>query len=542
MLVLVSNVTDNGSYYSYQNFDVLYSDSTLAYNPVELRIDSGSDDLVTGMINWQNSLFIFTKHSVRRLFASNGTITPTDVQLSLVGSVGCVSFDTITKTDRNVHFLSDSGFYKVDLIVEVGNYYVEDVGIKVNRYFTESSDLSRSWAFWNQKTDSIWLCIPDKFESEYAREMLVYFAKRDAWSVYSTYKTYFNAACGTTSEGRVFLYMIERVNTVVDSELTYDVNGAWGFITEFDRTDLAVDFYQEVTYAELAAGYKPVGLFSPNNYKTLSSGKYVYSLLSVTDVDGFRILPVENYYDYLDMSIWDSTITTVKEYLTGGEDYTLNYVTNTVKVLTSFADGDKLLFSTRVPDNQYGSWVSIYENTTELTAGTEFNLVTGSRTNGGNSTVTFNSGYGDSTASYSLGVVYPCWHVTPSYTRDNPDRMKQAVHYIGYYNNRNFSELNDDSTYKVNVEVDVAFMYNDTRTGYTSADVYRGTDLVWDMSIFGTGESIVQETEVSRIREPILGSGYSLSVCNFNMSPASMELVGYEIETKTKGKNSRGHW
>jgi hypothetical protein len=139
--------------------------------------------------------------------------------------------------------------------------------------------------------------------------------------------------------------------------------------------------------------------------------------------------------------------------------------------------------------------------------------------------------------------------------REQNSRLKRTTHYVGYYDNRFYSDIyqyndvnqtsgqdagNLAGDFRIPVDSSVCFHYNDTRTGYVSQDLYRGQDLVWDMSVFNIGESINQEIECVRIREPILGLGYSFSVCNFNMNPQGLELIGYQVETKMGGKTSRG--
>jgi hypothetical protein len=580
LLVVLSNTNDEGSYFNYQNFDTLYSDSSLATSPIEFRLSSTHDDYVTGMVEWQGSLFVFTRRGVWRVHGGGQAVTPTNVQVDLVSNAGCVSHRTIVRTDRNVHYLSDAGFYKLDLVVELGNYFAEDISIKIHKHIRETKGwqtggeftLDKAWAFYNQGTDSIWLALPDTYETQYTRKMLVYNAKRDAWTRYCNESTYFFATAGCSTQGRTFI-LNNWAFPEVNAELDEDTNGAWTYLMEYDRDDLIVDFYQTATYAALnGAGHKVIGYRYHHGHITLHTGQAHYQLDASTrhydtgySYAGLILPPVENCYSWIRVELWNSGLTIGRD-LVGGTDYVLNYATNTLKILCSYIEGDKLLITSHRDDensdpsggsNDMYTGIVVYEDGLILDS-VDIDKVLGAAADGGNITLTFDAGHTpDSNSDYFVGVYYPCWHVTPTFFREQNSRLKRTTHYVGYYDNRNYNEMYqayDVNTgagqtygeltgkFRVQAGVSVAFHYNDTRTGYVSEDVYRGQDLIWDMSVFGIGESINQESEVCRIRETILGLGYSFAVCNFNFSPRGIELVGWQVETKMGGKNSRGNW
>jgi hypothetical protein len=151
-----------------------------------------------------------------------------------------------------------------------------------------------------------------------------------------------------------------------------------------------------------------------------------------------------------------------------------------------------------------------------------------------------------STGTTYAGFKYMAYHSSPVFFRQGHRSEKRTTHYIGYYSNKNFIELytaTDGAAvadqYKLKANVNVAVVYNDSRAGYTSTDIYTTNQVNWDTSVYDSNYSPFQQYDNVRLVQPIIGIGYNLSVVNFSFSPYTFELIGYSMETVQKGKNSR---
>jgi hypothetical protein len=112
--LFLSNQGTQGSRFNYQNFQIYMEDATVATNPVEVQINGIGT--ITGVIDWFNSLFVFTEDAVKRVYSNNQILTPTDKTQSDIATIGCKSVHAITKTDRNVVFVANSGLHKVAVL------------------------------------------------------------------------------------------------------------------------------------------------------------------------------------------------------------------------------------------------------------------------------------------------------------------------------------------------------------------------------------------------------------------------------------------
>lgn len=547
LLVLCSSTGDTQSNYKYQNFEVLYSDSTLATSPMELRIDTSTDDEVTGLVDWHNSLFVFTKQSVRRVHGGDTvSITPTSVFVSLVGTVGTRSQAALVKTDRNVMFLSSQGLYKVDILEQTSNYYVESVSVKIRRLIKDEDTLA--WSTFDASTGIVWLATKTEYDNYLPNQMLAYFTYRDSWGLYTLWNGMFTSCHGCAADGRVFIGVVRR-----DIDFGYEPNNSSViFLSEFDLSRFGTDLTDTgITASEVSPaglGYTVHGWYcrvliskqpGANLYRTDPCQANGYSRY------GFKFLPVEEFYQDVLISTSSGSST-----YTGGTHFIKLPDKKTIRTLT--VDSGSVPLLAYLKDEHGNDPVVVYRDNVKLNETTDYTLTLVG--------ATFNLklvSAGSSSSLYTVGMSIPAYHVTPTFMRETPMRQKRSTHYLGYYSNREFSDryaVDDINTgagqdvgelagkFKNSAGVNLAFVYNDTRTGYVSEDIYRSNQLMWDASIFDVGESVFQYHDVVRLVEPIMGVGYSFSVVNFNFSENPFELIGYMVSTKTKGTNSRGWW
>lgn len=532
--IYLSNQGSNGSNYNYQNFQIYMEDSTVDYNPVEVEINGIGK--ITGMVDWFSSLFIFTQDSVKRIYSPNQILTPTSKTQSDIATVGCRSSHSITKTDSNVIFLSDSGLYKIAILEQTSDYYVESVSLKVESFFKKYASLLRSsWVSYDSINSVIYVGVP--YYDEYINQRIfAYFTEREAWTEYALYSGYLPNSYGVCFDGRVFINVVDRKSVSVTTQPTASTHN---FLTEFNRNDLSVDMLQTLVAANVNAGTQTiVGSTNSSLTFTINSDQRVISLskdkVSASSANNaFKYIPIDNYY-HLDITYTQGAVTTT---LTGGEDYINETLRNSIHfTYYPWNTGDTVTVTLKDEDGYQPVWIQ--DDNIELTEVTDY-------------TVTVASGLytiqSTSTLSGTLlgGFKFPAYHKTPTFFRQGHRAEKRTTHYIGYYSNRAYGDLFtvDDGTvadqYKIKANANVAIVYNDSRSGSVSSDIYLGSQLIWDVSMFDVAHSPFQFHDNVRIVQPIIGVGYNFSVINFNFSSKKFELIGYAVETVQKGKNSR---
>jgi hypothetical protein len=526
--IYLSNIGSENSKFNYQNFQIYIEDSTIDSNPIEVEINGIS--AITGMVDWFNSLFIFTKDSVKRIYSPNQLLTPTSKTQSDIATIGCKSPHAITKTDRNVVFLSSSGLYKVDILEQTSDYYVESVSLKVESLFKEGeANGAIAWVTYDSLNSVVYVGTSVSYDKYINHKLYVFFTEREAWSEYALYTGYFPNSYGVSLDGRIYIGVVDRAS---DSISTQPSSSTINYLTEFSCSNVITDLVQSISSSSatvVKGGRTATVTITVNTDQRIIDLRKGYVPTAQANY-AFKYLPIEGFYHV--------TATYNATPLTAGTDFVNLASRNAIRFLPiTWATSATLVLSLKDEDGYSPVWV---QNDNELQVeGTDYTLAETSNTYQV-TPVTFSTG-----TTYA-GFKYMAYHSSPVFFRQGHRSEKRTTHYIGYYSNKNFIELytaTDGAAvadqYKLKANVNVAVVYNDSRAGYTSTDIYTTNQVNWDTSVYDSNYSPFQQYDNVRLVQPIIGIGYNLSVVNFSFSPYTFELIGYSMETVQKGKNSR---
>jgi hypothetical protein len=549
LTVLLSNLSNNGSRYNYQNFQVDFDDTQLAYNPIEVVLDGVTDDIVTNVIPWFNSLFVTTKKTTRRIYGgTNAAVTPSSISQNTVSGVGCSSRQGAVRTDESVLFISDSGLFSIQVLSQSGEYTTENISIKVQDYFTSnSSNPSNSWLFYNQLTDEVWIGLSSVTDSYIPSVCLVYFNRREAWSEYGLSSGFMPSVFGCSDSKRPFLCLVNRDTGVLDSP------GATSktIVAEFNLQGILTDVTSSPTNAQLVAGY------TTNNFHrtvliTVDSDQRSLSLLpnklsSLTN-NGFKLLPLADRVVNFTVRKYNGLYWEDLSYTSN--DFVVYPSNSSIKILTTPFYTGEIVEVKLVNDDGYDA-LHLFRDNLELTSVTDYTVVV----DGLFHKVT-TTGAGNANNVYLLGETIRAWHFTPTFFRQSGiSNLKRVVHYSGYYSNKYYQELWDATDVnsssgqtvssisdipKVEAGASLGILYNDSRSGSYESELYGTSDLYWDSSMFDFLNDAFrnQLNDVVRTSVPIMGVGYSFQVVNFNSSTKRFELIAYSVQTASKGRNS----
>ena len=544
--IYLSNQGGYGSRFKYQNFQIYMEDSTVDLNPVEVSINGVSK--ITALTDWFNSLFVFTEDSVKRVYSPNQILTPSSKTQSEIATIGCKSTHAVAKTDRNVVFISDSGVHKVAILEQTSDFYVESVSVKVEKIFREASLYpANSWLSYDATDSRLYVGVSDGYDPYVNQRLLVFFSERESWSEYSLFTGYLPHSYGVALDGRIFINVTDRVSDAITALPTV---ASLNYLCEFNRQDLVADLVQSVTVANFNAGTTVVaGSRTATLTYTVDDGQRIVKfskdeIASTQSNYGFKYVPIDNVYLFTVVYTQGGIDTT----LVGGTDFINEPIRDAIHITYyPWNTGATLTVQLRDEDGLSPIWVSV--DNVEYTEGDDFTVTESSNTYTIEADETVNSN-----SSVWTGFKYPAYHTTPTFFRQGFRSEKRVTHYVGYYSNASFASVYDSGDvnssagqdtsavadqYKLRANVNVAFVYNDTRTGQVSTDLYLGSDLVWDVSLFDVAHSPFQQYDTVRIVEPIIGIGYNFAVVNYSFNSKVFELIGYQVETTMKGKNSR---
>jgi hypothetical protein len=546
LLLLLSNQGDFGSTLRYQNFQIYMEDSSYAQNPIEIVLTSSGNDYITGVSTWFDSLFVFSKLRVRQVKgdSSDLVITPTNKSSLDVASVGCESQHLVRSTDRYLYFLSDSDLFRIDILADTGNYVVTPISLKISTIIRERKNKKVGWLAFNSKDALLYLGIPDAYDVSVCQRLLVYNIQMEAWTEYALFDGYMTSSYGCCFKDRLFVNLLVRSN---DLDVPEGDDGRM-FLTEFNIQSRYIDLARELSQYQYRIGsnISIYGLYAASITINVTQQKRLKVDKSEFNPRGFKLIPL-NELDSAFVLYYQGSSPTL---LTFGTDYRIDAQKNSI-YFNTYPWNPLDTVNVRLNDSEGNYPVAVYIDNVKQEQGTDYNVV---------SVATYyaiaNLRVDETNLASSIvaGYVYPSYHSSPTFTREAGLKEKRVTRYLGYYSNKKYSNafnysdvnvaVNQDETelvdkYKINAEVSVAFLYNDTNYGFVSSDIYRTGQIVWDVDLFDAVSSPLQDYDVVRLVEPILGLAYSFSVLNFSFNDATFELVGYQVDSITKGNSRR---
>jgi hypothetical protein len=524
MLLAISNIDDLGSaqgafccnFQTYLQSD--YGDSS----GLSLTLPSSADDKIVAMIEHNNSLFVFTKYKIFRVFGADGVLTPTNVQYSVVAGISCLNCRSVKVMEGNIVFLATTGVYVITPDNTESGYNVQDISGSIKAPYTRHINAPSSNAFivYDTGRKRLYVSMKETHGSLTYQVMYVYFPVFNCWTRFSVDGMGFPVTAGcslsytdTATELPDIIFQAQFTSTAnnhrfisMDSRYDYDLIGCVKYpsasITWAIEPGKCVwtcstsknYWFDRPTSAPVSIGYMPVPITNHNDfnlwYETgVGAGtftKLVFGTDYIKTRRGIRLTsaPQSGRKLYAQMKM--------------DADSTATYnVLPTVLVQNGV---------TYLPNRNFVATASAANET--YTAKWDF---TGTLTP-------------DTTNPCYYGAVFTSWVTTPAVTGDTLG-TKNVKHIILYFDNENILQYTDQ---RVNLHIGI--MFNDTNTGYEQTDLYgleqsdSGTGLWFQSDLYGEQ----QDKPYSRVMIPIVGNGEVINAILFTDKPTVFKLVGYE--------------
>lgn len=229
----VAGTAINGE--KYTNVSIDFS-NLINTDPISFIISSAEKGAsITAMSDAAGSLIVFTQANSYRVFSSNA-LGPTNFSVSTVAAVGCVNAHCVVPINNSVTFLSLSGVYRLSPALQVGDFDIALLSIKVNNILKQQRNSDVAWMFYDDIENRLYLGITDSPTACVANRMLVYSVQWEAWTEYTFYTGYWCAAYGAPIK-------INRSYQVFFTCFDYELRTAQTcFIVSTGEKNLATDF------------------------------------------------------------------------------------------------------------------------------------------------------------------------------------------------------------------------------------------------------------------------------------------------------------
>jgi hypothetical protein len=527
MAIAASNPYDSstpGEYYN--DYQIELADLSQPANVAfDIVLAGSGDDTVTAVREFQNQLFIWTRN---RIFRVTPATTLFNVQVNTIAQVGCVNARAITTTDRSLFFLSQNGVFAIVPTDRADGYTVEEVSTKirnilgVDRSFLETT----GWMIYDNVEATIYLGVSDKDWSDRSNELFVYNVVRQSWSRYTDYGGHRLFTTGgyvvytTPTSSSVFLlgyqnHALERVShRKLDKDYTADFDVIGLVWAGNSSTVTVVTLARDVTFTTIAdkLEYDPADI---------GNGRRTFKPVLILD---YQDLVVKlNGSELAFKSQWykseRGTVVLMFNPLGG----------NTLTIEQRMKFAGEFFHPVVVRVNQELIPPTLYTAT-----------ITGS-----DWTVQFNKGYVPAGgALIDLGIAFPAWHYSPTFTRGTLLNAKRISHYAGYYNNEAAGDLWKVSevgtrydllgTFKKKTNLDIVMLFNELSTGEVQEEIYGSSDLTWDEAELEVGVPASGYVPYTRTLVPIVGNSYAFTIVQLCYSPNTFQLAGYQIKARLK--------
>jgi hypothetical protein len=157
----------------------------------------------------------------------------------------------------------------------------------------------------------------------------------------------------------------------------------------------------------------------------------------------------------------------------------------------------------------------------------------GSTTSSGTGQFTKLADVSNETVTY--GVAYPCWWLSPAFTRNNIQNLKRMSHFYAVFENSSSIQTNSSTapSWVATPKMNLAVVQNGSRTGQSSTAI---TDDADPFDILSTSDSGL---DYYRVVYPIDGNFISFQAFVYSFDDGNWEMVGYQLDTDVSGKTNR---
>lgn len=188
-LLLFSGVSDAAYTTEFFNFyqvtDALTSPTV---DPFDLNIVSGNQSILTALMNYQSSLFVFSYDTTYRLRGSESGFAAGSVSLYTVAHQGAVNPDCVARSENSVLIVSPTGVYDINLALE-DNFASSEVSTKVSKFFASLKDSKYHelpWIVYDNFRLKFYFGLPST-STAYNDKLLVLDSRTGSWTRYESY-------------------------------------------------------------------------------------------------------------------------------------------------------------------------------------------------------------------------------------------------------------------------------------------------------------------------------------------------------------------
>jgi hypothetical protein len=532
-VILLGNTGNQTQIYSgakYSNFEVNWADSTLATAPVEIRLTMEADERITSMIQWHDSLFVGTTRKLYRVHGGqNYSVTPTNYFVDNVATVPC-AYRSMVLTNDGVVFLSDSGVYRVGVDTNSGQFRVDNIGIKIRKALRTGLDKGRLFnglgrVAYDSINNVIYVLVGDE-TSLTPRRCFVYFADKSSWVEWTLASGYFPATTVTCFDGRVFFTLSE---TEVSDNSWSGTEKLAATLTEFNISDSYLDLVKTSTLDDTTVNVHiklPVPKASYTKAALPTGTKAHFELENPTTGVGIKPLPI-SYLGY--SKVTNTTDTTV-----GIEGTDFVYAKNNSITTSATFQGHSEVVQVEITKEDDLTPMYIKDATTGIVVPLSALTYNVPATSVGYHAMCSNGDAYDG-VSVSYGLAYPCWWLSPAFTRNNIQNLKRMSHFYAVFENSSSIQTNSTTapSWVTTPKMNLAVVQNGSRTGQSSTAITDDADPTDILSTSDTG------LDYYRVVYPIDGNFISFQAFVYSFDDGNWELVGYQLETDVSGRTSR---
>lgn len=558
--VLFSNQYDSvipGKYFSNYQIDASATNATDAFDMV---LSSSPDDVTKALIEWQQSLFLLTRKAVFRIHGgSNSAITSSNRMAVLVSNIGLINSYCVTRTDKSILYLSDTGVFDLSTSIDSTEYVAGDKSLKISPLFGIASNPvyeSLPWLAFDSSNKVVYLAYPVEGITQYASRLFVYNTFRESWTEYYTLGN-FNSFHGSTyidrSTGLNFALVLN----------TYRNAGTQPVDLLIARTNYHkyLDFAQET----LGTGALQQIEVQPSQLRSVATinnvRQYGYDRHDTLDRFGFRALPmldIQDIFVQLETGVGTGAFNT----LIFNEQWK-KLPNGKIFLLENPGTGRTLRIYPRLPvvSSRFGR--ELYLGRTEndfIQQSMVFVDNVFKPDISGNYTVNAGGVFGSIGKRIAItaplnsvivtGEAYPCYYTSPMFTQEQLAAMKRAKYVLAYFDNKDgiatygIGDINTASGQtsedlvgfnKQRLNANISIKYEEDDFNDTIYDNYGYNDLIWDDALFDVNSPSVSYRRHVLFKEALQGISYSYQLTIWNYDETTLTLAGYQIMANIRG-------
>lgn len=527
----------------YQNFTI-DAFTTSNDDAFDFTLASSASDFVTGMVSWQNSLFILTRFSVFRLAGGDGFVTNTNKTILFISQNGLVNPYAICQTDKSILYLSDSGVYDLFQSIESEQYQAGERSIKIRKVFGITKNpvyALMPWLSFDSINQKVYLGYPADGITGSNYYLFVYNTYRQSWTEYRSTVGFF------THYGTEYIDKTLGKRFILSTSLTYNTS----IDAVLDISFVSTEHTSYLDFYHTAAG---------NGSTTAFTTKIQYKLVTKQTAEGvnhfninikthkkrsaLNLLPISSINDVF-VSLETSPGSGVYSALVQGVDYQKTPDGN-IYLLSNPGDVRNIRFYNQTPRTE----IAVSRGTSASPIAVFVNNVFQAEVVNYNATLTGDF-YGvtfttapSSNSVIAFGSTYRTYWTSPLLTLTSFDNTKRVKWIYAYFDNEEGEELYTAEEVntaagqtvdaivgqpKVNLNVSLGIVYDSEYDAEQVTDIFGFTSLVWDDSLFDLPTPPDSYKRYTLFKESLLGIGYSYQLIMWSFDDTAFALSAYQI-------------